>query len=573
VYSRYVLKYESCSAAVQEKTWMAATQYLLAFATRNEQSVEDCEKTGLGRWQEITAKLLVIADIRQQKEDEKAPKFIPPDGIAFFDKLEADHGLRFDAERRLRCYFEYCQHTSDYGVIEASKVPPLLEKLEIKVSTARLNDIMGHILFSKSSLDFFMDEGYEDGLSFKSFVSLIAQILLAPEDEEYDRQSSIPCFRHLPLDPDSQGKQTWDAWCLLLLLYCSFAVPYNIAFDSGSSGGGLTTTDYVDVLINTMFMIDIALTFITAYDKQGCLVTDYRKIAENYLKSWFFLDVAGSFPFDQVISLALEANGQGSSSNLSAIKLIRMLKLVRALKFLNKLNRLKEKEGFEMLGSFIGVSSALFIIIFVSHLVGCMYIMVASMEPAGENWLDHYSPQIAADPDDWPRYVTALYWAAVTVTTMGYGDILPVTHTERMISIGVALTGAIVFSHCMGLVSSLIAQAGRPLPTRAASHPGTTRARHRRARPRARPPLRTPISASEPPPPPPPSVAFQPAHSPTAPPSAAAAGHERRRPVPGQGARRRRVPAGPPAPRSRAMACGSSGPRELSPSRARGGAP
>ena len=42
------------------------------------------------------------------------------------------------------------------------------------------------------------------------------------------------------------------------------------------------------------------------------------------------------------------------------------------------------------------------------------------------------------------------------------GDIVPATHGERIFCIFVALAGAVVFSHCMGTVSALIAQALLP---------------------------------------------------------------------------------------------------------------
>ena len=57
------------------------------------------------------------------------------------------------------------------------------------------------------------------------------------------------------------------------------------------------------------------------------------------------------------------------------------------------------------------------------------------------------------------RHVAPRHPASGSVTTMGYGDIVPVTNAERIFTLGVALVGAVVFSYCMGSVASLITQA------------------------------------------------------------------------------------------------------------------
>ena len=49
-----------------------------------------------------------------------------------------------------------------------------------------------------------------------------------------------------------------------------------------------------DLLVDCIFMVDIALCFITCCDNQGFVIHDFRVIASIYARSWLFPDFAGS---------------------------------------------------------------------------------------------------------------------------------------------------------------------------------------------------------------------------------------------------------------------------------------
>ncbi len=202
---------------------------------------------------------------------------------------------------------------------------------------------------------------------------------------------------------------------MILLLYCSFSVPFGIAFDGADLEAQNQQKERADVVLDVVFLTDICLNFITGWDNQGFIVRDFSKIARNYLKTWFFPDFAGSFPFDNIITLFIDADQQTLSSTtmLRGLRMIRMLKLIRAIKFMNKLEKLKQHEGFEAFGAIITLISTTFVLVFTAHMLGCFYTIILSYEGA-DNWLMSYNPDLV-DADVSTRYVVSLYWAIVTI--------------------------------------------------------------------------------------------------------------------------------------------------------------
>ena len=71
------------------------------------------------------------------------------------------------------------------------------------------------------------------------------------------RQSNIRCM----LMPDSPFRLGWDAMSILLILYVSIALPYQVAFMMDYVNLGITISDF---LLDLFFLTDIVINFRTA---------------------------------------------------------------------------------------------------------------------------------------------------------------------------------------------------------------------------------------------------------------------------------------------------------------------
>jgi hypothetical protein len=60
---------------------------------------------------------------------------------------------------------------------------------------------------------------------------------------------------------------------------------------------------------------------------------------------------------------------------------IRMVRLMRAAKFLSERNTLKDRKGFESMGAVNSVFTAVFVLVFISHLSGCLFTILATASP------------------------------------------------------------------------------------------------------------------------------------------------------------------------------------------------
>jgi voltage-gated potassium channel len=60
------------------------------------------------------------------------------------------------------------------------------------------------------------------------------------------------------------------------------------------------------------------------------------------------------------------------------------------------------------------------------------------------------------DRDDFPTLGLALWWAVTTVTTVGYGDVVPTDTAGRFVGAGLMISGYASLSLLTGIIASLL---------------------------------------------------------------------------------------------------------------------
>lgn len=94
-------------------------------------------------------------------------------------------------------------------------------------------------------------------------------------------------------------------------------------------------------------------------------------------------------------------------------------------------------------------------VFFLVHLMSCFWYLSAKFNDFDYNcWVVQRGIQ---DESNGYLYLTSVYWALQTITTVGYGDITVLTVSELVLSILWMVFGVGFFSFTIGNLSSLLA--------------------------------------------------------------------------------------------------------------------
>eukprot|EP00750_Incisomonas_marina_P017131 INCI19887.1.p1 GENE.INCI19887.1~~INCI19887.1.p1 ORF type:complete len:801 (-),score=137.43 INCI19887.1:297-2699(-) len=274
------------------------------------------------------------------------------------------------------------------------------------------------------------------------------------------------------INVDSPFVIVWDVVLLIFIVYITFLTPLSVALDLGDLDveNPWTVLATIDFIIDIVFIVDVVINFFSAYiDENGVEVTDQKEIRDKYLKSWFTVDFLSSIPFSvfqitaiyvqqaELADLSLDSASE-TASFLRVSRIIRFVKvtrLVKCVRIITKNSSIEISKNQRRLLRDLGI---LFLLL---HFVACTYITVAYMggieESLHDSWVGNCLPEVrslsGADLNV-QLYVTALYWAVATLTTVGFGDVVPVNTAERVVAIVAMLVSAAYYGYLIASMAS-----------------------------------------------------------------------------------------------------------------------
>jgi len=138
-------------------------------------------------------------------------------------------------------------------------------------------------------------------------------------------------------------KVVWDLIGMVFIIYQGILVPFRICFESQAYG----ILGVFELIQDFYFLFDIILTANTGYYHNGNLILMRKLIILNYLKLWFWLDLAASFPYSMLVNLEEYFNLDedfNKSISTKAPQILRILKFMRFMRFLRLIRVLKLKK-------------------------------------------------------------------------------------------------------------------------------------------------------------------------------------------------------------------------------------
>ncbi|KAG6964788.1 hypothetical protein JG688_00007548 [Phytophthora aleatoria] len=276
-------------------------------------------------------------------------------------------------------------------------------------------------------------------------LKVLSRYKLRQVDTDADERQQLRNLPPLMVNPHSSVFKLWQLVTLVIIIYQSIMLPFALAFGSND-------TTVVDILMSSIFAMDIAVAFNTPFaeDADGMVyITDRWHIASKYLRGWFFFDLLACMPFDYVLLLV-----NNSKSNLSVLgllkalrvpRLLRVVRLLRVAKLFKMRPELRRWLQYSRHANLLRLVRLVMSFLIINHYAACFWYGLV---------MSDRTRALDSSTDAQHLYIVAFYQSLLIV--MGQ-NIAVYEDTEYIFCVLAMVVGAVLMAVVFGNVAILIA--------------------------------------------------------------------------------------------------------------------
>ena len=179
----------------------------------------------------------------------------------------------------------------------------------------------------------------------------------------------------------------------------------------------------IDKVAMVIFIIDYLLRWMTADFKFG------KKNVLSFIK----------YPFSMMAIIDLVSILPSLSIINNGFKALRVLRMIRALRVLRIFKTFRYSKSFQIIGNVVRRSKKSLVAV---GILAIGYIVLSALVIFN------------VEPESFGNFFEAVYWATVSLTTVGYGDIYPVSTLGRIITMISSVFGIAVVALPAGIVTA-----------------------------------------------------------------------------------------------------------------------
>ncbi|XP_047311404.1 potassium channel SKOR-like [Impatiens glandulifera] len=265
-----------------------------------------------------------------------------------------------------------------------------------------------------------------------------------------------PSDRSFVIHPDNWWYALWTQIILIWAVYSSFFTPLEFGFFYGLP----ERLFILDIAGQFAFLIDIVVRFFVAYKDHHThrIVSSHSLIARRYLRSRFVVDFLGCMPWDAIYK---------ASGKKELVRYFLWIRLSRGLRVTEFFEKLEKDIRINYL--FTRIVKLFVVELYCTHTAACFFYYLATTVPPpdeGYTWIGSltmgdYSYTNFRAIDLWKRYITALYFAVVTMATVGYGEIHAVNVREMIFVMIYVSFDMILGAYLLGNMAALIVKGSK----------------------------------------------------------------------------------------------------------------